>query len=356
SGQNSFLARYGATILRGGIAAIPAALFRFQAELGLKPQQVWFISAILSHKWDANMPHPSLKRMSEQTGVSRRQLHNYQRQLVELGLLDIVNRQTAAGGKDTNYYDFSALFEQLEDRLAHDRTDPASSSHTHGNPSSHTHAQPSSHRDGKARSHLKKNQEPESEKEESVDFEHSKVRKVQTRTGKESTPTPEAPRSGASSDSETKRGAESVGDVLARQGRTPQRSQPRDEVLDEDYQRIQDHIADRAREFNDTAPLKSSTTRAWNLYQASGLSIEQFVERIFQARSLTQEGTARIKKTAADTEYGVRRKTKMAYFFAVLEDQLGLSEKADQQKGGERKPPPTSRSGPDDDYRAYIQT
>ena len=56
--DRSFLARYGAAILRGGIAAIPRALYRYQAELGLPPQLVWFVSAILAHKWDANLPTP----------------------------------------------------------------------------------------------------------------------------------------------------------------------------------------------------------------------------------------------------------------------------------------------------------
>ena len=56
----SFLARYGATVLRGGIAAIPTALFTYQARLDLSPQEVWFISYILAHKWDEDLPYPSL--------------------------------------------------------------------------------------------------------------------------------------------------------------------------------------------------------------------------------------------------------------------------------------------------------
>ena len=44
-----FLARYGAIILRGGIASIPTALYRYQGELGLKPNQVWFIAFAPRH-------------------------------------------------------------------------------------------------------------------------------------------------------------------------------------------------------------------------------------------------------------------------------------------------------------------
>jgi hypothetical protein len=94
--------------------------------------------------------------------------------------------------------------------------------------------------------------------------------------------------------------------------------------MDDDYQRIQHCIMDRAREFYDTAPAKSSTTRAYNLYQRSGLSVERFIEHLYQARAITQERTAAISNTTQD-EYGVTRKSKMPYFFAVLEDHLGLA-------------------------------
>lgn len=117
-------------------------------------------------------------------------------------------------------------------------------------------------------------------------------------------------------------GMESVGNVLVRQGRRAPRSRPRPETETTEYQRIQALIADRAREFADVAPLKSSTTRAWNLFQAFGVPIDVFESKIFQARALTQEATARITKTTEDPTYHVRRKSKMAYFFSTLEDQL----------------------------------
>src|SRR5438874_1821729 len=119
--DRSFLARYGATILRGGIAAIPAALYRYQRELGLSLHQVWFISSILSHKWDADLPHPSLKRMAEDTGVPRQKLHIYQKELVAAGWLSVIDRQNELGGKDTNLFDFSALFGRLEELLDRDK-------------------------------------------------------------------------------------------------------------------------------------------------------------------------------------------------------------------------------------------
>ena len=41
----SFLARFGPTLTVGGIAALAAALFRYQGVLGLSPQLVWFIAS-----------------------------------------------------------------------------------------------------------------------------------------------------------------------------------------------------------------------------------------------------------------------------------------------------------------------
>ncbi len=146
-------------------------------------------------------------------------------------------------------------------------------------------------------------------------------------------------------------GMESIGSVLTRQGRgAPRRnSRPRPETETTEYQRIQALIADRAREFVDSAPLKSSTTRAWNLFQAAGVPIDVFENKIFQARALTQEATARITNTTEDPIYHVLRKSKMAYFFATLEDQLnrragGDSSTAEEGGSGAGTPPRRGRA------------
>ncbi len=114
----TFLARYGATILRGGIAAIPTALFTYQALLDLSPQEAWFISYILAHKWDEDLPYPSLRKMAERTGLSVRQLHRIKDAIVDKGYLQLVPRHRADdGGQDSNAYDFSGLFGRLEELL-----------------------------------------------------------------------------------------------------------------------------------------------------------------------------------------------------------------------------------------------
>jgi hypothetical protein len=149
----SFLDRFGATILRGGIAPVPATLYFYQAELGLSPQEVWFIGYILAHKWDEDLPHPSLVKMAERVGLSSRQLHRIKGSLTAKGLLTCVPRRQAAGGKDSNGYDFSDLFGRLESLIrAHgprgerpveepplfgDEESPPPLSHRDGTPTSH---------------------------------------------------------------------------------------------------------------------------------------------------------------------------------------------------------------------------
>lgn len=138
------------------------------------------------------------------------------------------------------------------------------------------------------------------------------------------------------------KGPESIGTVLSRRTRAHRStSRPRPETETDEYQRIQVLITDRAREFADNASLKASTTRAWNLYQAAGQSISTFESKLFQARALTQEATSRITNTVEDATYRTRRKSKMAYFFATLEDLLGLRPH-DPEPEPEANPPTAS--------------
>lgn len=110
----------------------------------------------------------------------------------------------------------------------------------------------------------------------------------------------------------------STADILAKY------SQSNTEVSKEDREIIQTYMHDFAREFNDSAPIASSTTRAVNLYIKSKLSREAFIKAMYEARSLTKQRTAsiRTKDTAGSKEQPLKRK--MGYFFSVLSDKLGL--------------------------------
>lgn len=120
-----FLARFGATILSGGIAAIPTSLYHYQAQLGLVPQEVWFVGYILAHRWTDALPYPSLRQMSRRTGISTQMLHRYKQSLVEKGYLTTIPRHRPSGGRTSNFYDFSGLFDRLEQLLRGDRRDTA---------------------------------------------------------------------------------------------------------------------------------------------------------------------------------------------------------------------------------------
>ncbi|MBA4116376.1 MAG: replication protein [Rubrobacter sp.] len=116
-------------------------------------------------------------------------------------------------------------------------------------------------------------------------------------------------------------GLEPIGDAL--QARYSGRGRPSREYS-EDRQAILSFIQDFARELNDSAPLQSSVTRALNLYRQSGLSRAAFTDKLYQARAITQERSAGITATGEDAPGSFPRKRKMAYFFAVVEDRLGL--------------------------------
>lgn len=91
-----------------------------------------------------------------------------------------------------------------------------------------------------------------------------------------------------------------------------------------EYSIIMDYIKDFARELNDAAPLKTSTTRAYNLWTKSQLNIEAFIQAMQEARQITQAATPQIRATNQNS--GMPTQNKMVYFFAVLTQGLGVSE------------------------------
>jgi hypothetical protein len=76
------------------------------------------------------------------------------------------------------------------------------------------------------------------------------------------------------------------------------------------------------RDFDDLRHLSSNVARAHNLWLRTDLSEEEFIDKIQEARRVTKE---RISLSVI-RERGKR----MPYFFAVLEDRLGLREEVAQ--------------------------
>jgi len=95
--------------------------------------------------------------------------------------------------------------------------------------------------------------------------------------------------------------------------------QSKNRKFDEARLTLTEYIVDLAAEFLDTAPAGASTTRVVNLYRKSGLSLEAFIDRMTEARAVTKEWTGNIKARTKEGD-----KSKMAYFFGVLEGRLGM--------------------------------
>ena len=109
-------------------------------------------------------------------------------------------------------------------------------------------------------------------------------------------------------------------------------------------------IEDLRRELNDQATAGATLARAVNLYRRSGLSLEEFHALLYDARRLTQQHTGAIRAQRVDRGTGgIAVKPKMAYFFGVLQNALGL-DGADTSGGADPEPPgePPSPEAPAD--------
>jgi DNA-binding transcriptional regulator YhcF (GntR family) len=90
----------------------------------LSAQQVWLVSYILSHKWDEDLPYPSLKKMAKRTPLSLSQLQRIKNSLCEMGYLTVYPRFNERLGQGTNAYDFAPLFDRIETLLSEDPANP----------------------------------------------------------------------------------------------------------------------------------------------------------------------------------------------------------------------------------------
>ena len=236
------------------------------------------------------------------TGLSRRHVVAAAKALVDMGIICCERRQSPEKGFESTVYSLN-LSSELSDTLV-----------TKGN---------------------QQKRELQETVEQETDGHNSNIRNVEPGRKKQRS---------TARNGESGPGPEGVGEILARshgpgqaqQGAARQGAALRPEAGNEDFQRIQHVVMVCQRELGDRATTKSSSTRAWNLYQAAGCSITRFEESLYKARSLTQESTAQIKAVGDDPNFDVRRKIKMPYFFAVLEDTLGLRDAPEKPEANPR--------------------
>ncbi len=91
----------------------------------------------------------------------------------------------------------------------------------------------------------------------------------------------------------------------------------RRDVGEDDRQAIGVAIGRIAAEMGDRAETTVTLSRALNLYQASGIGIAGFVDLLYQARGEVKDRRDYPGKAPVP-------RNRMAYFFAVVEDRLGL--------------------------------
>lgn len=97
----------------------------------------------------------------------------------------------------------------------------------------------------------------------------------------------------------------------------------RNEPTPEEQQVIRAYVESFASDLADRASLASSTARALNLFRRSGLGLQSFIQRMYKARSITKERSV-AASVSSTTGKAKPARRKMAYFFACLEDSLGL--------------------------------
>jgi DNA-binding PadR family transcriptional regulator len=120
-------------------------------------------------------------------------------------------------------------------------------------------------------------------------------------------------------------GYTSLKDLIARRRQAsggPRRGRPAG--TSDERERLRAFFEDVAIELGDEAPLSATITRALNIFKAAGVPPEQWADALYAARGRAQESTAQIRKIARDGGAGFRRKNKAPFFFACLEQIVGL--------------------------------
>ncbi|MHB1132952.1 MAG: helix-turn-helix domain-containing protein [Chloroflexota bacterium] len=323
-----FDARYGRLIRKAGIGTIPFALFYYQAEMELSPQEVWLIGYVLSHRWTAELPYPAVRELARRSGVSTKTIEKYKKGLEEKGYLVVVRRTRADGGNTSIGWDFSPLFEQIDDLITRDieqwvRRNPqfleeelpglgGDSVDYPGDKSTpvvrgyHTPVEGGvrgARRRGVNGAGAEGSHAPWTTGNTHVEEETIEEENEEALTNEAVKDHTKQNRSAAHSASKTTSRASNFVNENAE-------SAPVSPLID----RI---VHDYSARLHDAPKsVRSNCTRARRLWHDSWLGEEAFVALLHQAYERTEENSHRIRKWAKDGPYGT--KNKMPYFFSVL--------------------------------------
>jgi len=302
-------------------------------------------AVLLGYAWQEDQCYPGYPRLCADMGASENMVRKYMRELEAVGLL----RQKRRGQGRTNLYTLpdirTAKIEVQEPQQSRPAKTEVQEPHFSAAP------EPAK-TEGKV----------ETVKQE-TDRYPSNLRKVNTQETPDQEPIPTRKRTPVAADSATdvkarvraklarvrqsggpSNGFVRPGDLLGDEvAEKPDDHPAGGRAYDEARQVLVSYMTDLARELGDQAELTSTTSRAYNLMQRSGLDLDQFISKVYIARAKTQERTATITTRGGQTDaWGEKRKTKMPYFFSVLEDVLGLRETKDPRPNGRTQ---TRRTG-----------
>lgn len=107
-------AKWTPTLMDAGWTAIPSVLIERQFQLGLDPLEMNLILHLANYWWRAdNLPHPSVRRIAWDIGVSYRTVQRRIAALEHRGLITRITRRHPCFGSNTNLYSFDGLIEAL---------------------------------------------------------------------------------------------------------------------------------------------------------------------------------------------------------------------------------------------------
>lgn len=293
--------------LREGFTQIPNLILRKQ---NLSPGAKLTYMGLLSYAWQKGSCFPGQDQLAEDLGISRRSLVTYLQQLKDANLLRVKRR----GLGRTNIYFLPKFLS--------------------GNGSSGSKSSPSTTRSANSALQEVKDsalQEVKDLHPEEYSWKNTKIEEYEDLSSTRRIPHFEennAPEDNSTNQPTSSSGGfESVGTVLTRTKRSPKY-----EVNHEAWSVILEYITDFASEFNDQASLKSSTTRAYNLFKRSGVSLSVFTQAMYAARATVKDRSTSIRSSTKDPQKPLPTKRKMAYWFSCLSDVLGLREDEEDSK------------------------
>ena len=345
SADRRLTVRFGDAILAAGHTAVPNLVLRYYAKLGISDGEMMFTLQVWSHWWTARDPHPSIQTIAARMGKKERQVQYYVQGLRDKGFLQVVDRfDPTQGGQLTSEYDYSPLIAAVVGRARADRVlvagDEAATVVRRARPPAQSHpptpgmqhpapppahqgaisCTPPSERNCAPPAQLlapKEDESQENKTERRIDFDSMPPTPIGASGGQHererSSTAYGGPPANTDQPAQTTRGRTSPA------GTTHGPLEPHGE-LDEQGEAIArallEPITALADEFGDQAPAASTVRRARNLFDAAGVGLDVFLDRLAEAAERTRVHRERITGRHRDSPVA----NCMPYLFAVLEN------------------------------------